>query len=71
MKRLVAASCALSLASCAPGAARVDVLSRAPSFTAKAVAIVSVRGAGARAGALTDALAARLRAGGTRAVALA
>ncbi len=56
-------------ASFAPGR-RVEVLSRAPSFRARALAIATTRGAQGGGARFADALARRLQEGGLRAVAL-
>lgn len=68
MRILRAALAAAVLGACAPGSGRVVTTARAPSFRAKVLAIAPVRGAGPLRLSLPRALAARLRAGGMRAV---
>jgi hypothetical protein len=60
----------MALSACALGTGRVEILSQAPSFRAKVLAIAATRGAGPKGVELSRALARRLEAGGIRTAAL-
>lgn len=69
MARLLAAVL-LACAGCAPRSGRVDVLSRAPAFKPRLIAVAAPRGAGEIGGPLPGAVVAALGARGLRAVSL-
>lgn len=68
--RPVVALALLSLAACAPVSGRFEVMSRAPSFRVKSVAIAAVRGARGKSAEVARRLAAKLAESGIRAEAL-